>query len=78
MQGCSNSGVDNGRACSHKIMMLSCVCAGYFHAPGASLCPLVGPLPAGITLPNVTMVFCSLSNWAAMKVRQLRVHAAWP
>ena len=70
MQGCSNSGIDSEHVCCPKLdlMLVSCVCAGYFHAPGASLCPLVGPVPAGITLPMVTMVFCSIDKWALMKV----------
>ena len=42
--------------------------AGYFDAPGALICPLVGPLQHGLTLPPVSMVFCSIDNWAAMKV----------
>ena len=32
------------------------------------MCPLVGSLPPGITLPNVTMCFCAIDSWPAMKV----------
>ena len=45
-----------------------CHVAGYFDAPGAPICPLVGPKQHGITLPPVSLVFCSIDNWAAMKV----------
>ena len=46
----------------------SCCCAGYFGAPGAMDCPLVGAVPAGHVLPGVSIVFCSCANFAELKV----------
>ena len=45
-----------------------CWAAGYFDAPGAAVCPLVGGVPPDVVLPKVTMVFTAMSDFAAMKV----------
>ena len=44
-------------------------CAGYFSAPGALICPLVGGVPEGVELPPVTLVFSCIAGYAEMKVR---------
>ena len=41
--------------------------AGYFSAPAAQHCPL-GRISAPLLLPSVTLVFCSLEGYDAMKV----------
>ena len=44
------------------------VWAGYFSAPAALQCPL-GRITCPLLLPSVTLVFCSLEGYDAMKVR---------
>lgn len=51
--------------------------AGYFHAPGALLCPLgktaqqyYQPGPA---LPSVCIVFCAMEGFEAMQVKSMLI-----
>ena len=48
--------------------------AGYFTAPGALACPLVGEPDS--PLPLVTLLFCAIDHFQAMKVWLVLVSAA--
>ena len=56
--------------------------AGYFHAPGALLCPLGKTAhqhyQPGPPLPSVCVVFCAVEDLEAMQVIGPSLHIHWP
>ena len=51
-----------------RCKLINACCTGYFHAPGALLCPLGTSASAASALPSVCILFCAVEGLEAMQV----------